>query len=367
MITFAKVREWDASALDEMLTRLDRSAGQIMAKADDFRRAQPFDSWEARSAEPAAAKARELVRRLEDAEEAMVEIRRSLAEAKCRVLKLHCQVRNVESLAASKGLRILDDGKPVPKGDLSGFIDLIKGGTFFAYWEVEGEVNKILEEALDIDADTSRQFGRAAAALRGNTFDETLLRDFRVSEDTRTPGWQGVLWNLLPVSDLNHAESELFFDLTRAERVVVGWVKFHSEQVAIDRFADEGGDGEYYDYYEGGAVPDDRTDAFRHAFASAMLTQYIGPEFAEKFTTAHEQSGGNSATAHAMDLHNNAVGRAIAESAPTATADQLANLVSEAVWRGDLSVVSEAGDLVRSDHSISRPDAPGVERPHQVW
>ncbi|MDX8054348.1 hypothetical protein SK571_33680 [Lentzea sp. BCCO 10_0798] len=361
------MREWDARPLDEMMTRLDRSIGQLRAVLDDFLRRQPFKSWASASAELAAARQRELVERLERIEEAMIQIRRTLSETKHRVLKLRCQVRRAEDLATEKGFRIQDDGEVVPKADLSSFLDLIKGGGPFAYYEVKGHVEAILTEAVDLDVDSSKQFGRAAAMARDNAFDETLLRDFHVSEDSREPGFQGFLWNLLPVSDFNHVEADLFFGLTDAEKIVAGWIKHHSEQVAIDLFADKGGDGAYYGYYESGVVADNKADAFRHAYASALLAHHISPEFSERFTTAHEQSGGNSATAHAMDLHNNAVGREIAINSPHATTEQLATLVRSAVMNGELAVISAAGDLVRSNDTICRPEAPGVDRPRQVW
>lgn len=367
MITFGNVREWDARPLDDMMTRLDRCVGQLRAVLDDFLRRQPFESWTSASAERAAVSQRELVEKLERVEEAMIQIRRTLSETKDRVLKLRWQVHSAEDLAADKGFRIQDDGEVVPKADLASFIDIIKGGGPFAYYDVKGNVEKILAEAVDLDADSSQQFGRAAAMVRDNAFDETLLRDFHVSEDPREPGWQGFLWNYLPVSDFNRVEADLFFDLTNAEKIVVGWIKHHSEQVAIDLYAAKGGDGDYYGYYEDGVVSDNKGDAFRHAFASALLAHHISPEFSEKFTTAHEQSGGNSPTAHAMDLHNNAVGREIAAGSPTATTEELAAKVVNAVERGDLAVISEAGDLVRSDNSICRPEAPGVDRPRQVW
>lgn len=52
----------------------------------------------------------------------------------------------------------------------------------------------------------------------------------------------------------------------------------------------------------------DKSDAFRHCFWSAMLARDIGYTKALEFTTAHESSPTNPANEKAMDLHNNSIG-----------------------------------------------------------
>lgn len=52
----------------------------------------------------------------------------------------------------------------------------------------------------------------------------------------------------------------------------------------------------------------DRSDAFRHCFWSALLTREIGYAAALRFTTAHESSPTNDPAEKAMDLHNNSIG-----------------------------------------------------------
>jgi hypothetical protein len=73
---------------------------------------------------------------------------------------------------------------------------------------------------------------------------------------------------------------------------------------------------------------DGKADALRHAFWNALMVKAANKDFAEKFTTAHE-SEATDANAKAMDLHNNAIGRTMAEKYPTATADQLMQIISE--------------------------------------
>lgn len=55
----------------------------------------------------------------------------------------------------------------------------------------------------------------------------------------------------------------------------------------------------------------DRSDAFRHCFWSALLARDIGSVKALEFTSAHESSPTNPANEMAMDIHNNAVGLSI--------------------------------------------------------
>lgn len=52
----------------------------------------------------------------------------------------------------------------------------------------------------------------------------------------------------------------------------------------------------------------DKSDAFRHCFWSAMLVRDIGYTRALAFTTAHESSPTNAPDEKAMDLHNNGIG-----------------------------------------------------------
>lgn len=52
----------------------------------------------------------------------------------------------------------------------------------------------------------------------------------------------------------------------------------------------------------------DRSDAFRHCFWSALLASEIGYSGALNFTTAHESSPTNDPREKEMDLHNNHVG-----------------------------------------------------------
>lgn len=101
--------------------------------------------------------------------------------------------------------------------------------------------------------------------------------------------------------------------------------------------------------FEGQGITDGHSDAFRHAYWNAMLANRFGPEFAEEYATAHERTGTNTATAEAMDLHNNEVGRRIASEHPDAGPEELAARIKDAVQDGQMVVVDSSGRLVPSD------------------
>jgi uncharacterized Zn-binding protein involved in type VI secretion len=110
---------------------------------------------------------------------------------------------------------------------------------------------------------------------------------------------------------------------------------------------------------------DGQRDAFRHAYWNALIAKENGPEWAKEFTTAHEGLPGNPAIREAMDLYNNEVGRMIAAHNPDASDKELADMIQNAIERGDLLVVDKGGKLAWSDqvqlweHGLA-PDTPGI-------
>lgn len=113
---------------------------------------------------------------------------------------------------------------------------------------------------------------------------------------------------------------------------------------------------------------DDHNDAFRHAYWNALMTERFGEDWARDFGTAHEGVPGNEPEREAMDLYNNEVGRRIARDNPDASPEELAQLVEDAVRRGEMVVIDENGNLAPSNtvpegetgHPKPVPD-PGVD------
>jgi len=107
-------------------------------------------------------------------------------------------------------------------------------------------------------------------------------------------------------------------------------------------------------------------DAFRHAYWNALLVQEFGEQWTEQYTTAHEAfpDPPNPPSMEAMDLYNNEVGRQIVMENPDANRKELADLIFQAVERGDMVVVNSEGELARSneverwDHGIKENEEP---------
>lgn len=86
----------------------------------------------------------------------------------------------------------------------------------------------------------------------------------------------------------------------------------------------------------------DAGDAFRHAFASAKLTQQYGEATASVLGSLHEYHGnfkGQPDKECGMDMWNNKMGREIGKSLPPgATDDQISKAIVDAIKKGDLIV-----------------------------
>jgi hypothetical protein len=96
-------------------------------------------------------------------------------------------------------------------------------------------------------------------------------------------------------------------NLTPAEKVYIG---LHPEHALIIKNSKDTAFNETSRRF-GHNGHNDRTDAFRHCFWSAILARDIGYMNALWFTTAHESGPGNPPDEKAMDLHNNGVGAKI--------------------------------------------------------
>lgn len=81
----------------------------------------------------------------------------------------------------------------------------------------------------------------------------------------------------------------------------------------------------------------DRSDAFRHCFWSALLAREIGYVNALAFTTAHESSPTNIPAEKQMDLHNNGVGLSIGRV--KGTDQSLSTRCAAALANGQLKVL----------------------------
>jgi hypothetical protein len=100
---------------------------------------------------------------------------------------------------------------------------------------------------------------------------------------------------------------------------------------------------------------DNHRDAFRHAYWNSQLTEVLGVDKARELATLHETTPDATPRDHvveAMDLHNNEVGRQLAQEHPGATPAEMSRLVQEAVQNGRMVVIDDTGRLVPSDYDF---------------
>ena len=148
-------------------------------------------------------------------------------------------------------------------------------------------------------------------------------------------GWLAQQLGIEPV-ELTASEAHMLNDLG-----LFGVKDAHDIQIAAETTAKAtfGIDG----YHDGHA------DAFRHAYWNALLTHRFDEGWTTDFTTAHERRADSLPHAEAMDLHNNEVGRRIAQENPDAGPEELAQLVEQAVRDGETIVIDQDDNLAYSD------------------
>ena len=208
---------------------------------------------------------------------------------------------------------------------------------------------------------------------------DDILRDYQVADDRKLPQWMiTALTKVLGderagYAQLTVSEYRLLTELlaTKGPGAVKDFfdIKAAAEQEAIQRFAPPAP----------GATSDNLTDAFRHTYWNALMTQRFGEEWTRKYATAHERRSGDPAPREAMDLYNNEIGRQIAMTHPDASPAELADLVHEAVRNGDTVIVSPDGwglewskegatggnpDAPSGDHAPVNPPMPGNPTPY---
>lgn len=170
---------------------------------------------------------------------------------------------------------------------------------------------------------------------------DSILRDYQVQPE-ETISWKPNYVGWLPFAPsqtVTKTEGELLSNLQNA-RGLVGLNEFKGIRDDALRTAQE--------RYPGAPGADSHLDAFRHAYWNALMVREYGEDFARDFATAHEGSA-ETADSEAMDLYNNEVGRRIAVENPDASPEELANLIQQAVDRGEMVVIDGKGELAWSD------------------
>ncbi|MEV2224031.1 hypothetical protein AB0E01_29705 [Nocardia vinacea] len=181
---------------------------------------------------------------------------------------------------------------------------------------------------------------------------EQLLAKYNVTPDPDGT----IMYPADPDSALGKALASLGIEskrVTVGEAVMLDQLDTHGVIAAamIEYGASEEAKTIFEDQPRAGGVGDGHADAFRHAYWNALLSKEFGQDWAEDFTTAHERIDGETshASAEAMDLHNNEVGRRIQAEHPNASPAELKDLVKQAVLDGKMVVVGPDGQLMYSN------------------
>lgn len=205
--------------------------------------------------------------------------------------------------------------------------------------------------------------GGAAEAPEGNPppvdpLDE-ILRKYQVSEDPDGAREWEPAWPMNMAADptrVTASEARILEGLSPAALWDMNQIKEAAATEAKVRFPPQNGAED---------TADNHTDAFRHTYWNALMTQRFGEQWTKDFATAHERLPNNPATAEAMDLYNNELGRQIAVNNPDATPAELADLVEQSVAGGDTVIIAPGGERLAWSDSIPLGEA-GTTSPSTV-
>jgi len=363
MVGYGEIRTWRAELLDAAVQGLARRRDELIDLGDELTEARPPSSWSGVTTDAARAAIHRLSDRMEHLVAEVAAVRGAATDAADGVRALRGMVTEADQLAWSHHFSINDDGSIVDHLQDTGFGDMWEVSERLAVRARIGElIDLILGRATEIDQHFVSVLHRAIRGeigdggatnladaadhgdrLGGGTLHDELLQRYRVSVDPDGMVYfpSGVLgWSL---ERMGHSRQEM----TAGEARLLEDLGLFGIKDVYDVYKTALHDSE--NVFDGQGLTDGHSDAFRHSYWNAMLANRFGQDWTEQYTTAHERAGTNPASAEAMDLHNNEVGRRIAAENPTAGPDELARLVERAVHDGEMVVVRPDGQLVRSD------------------
>ncbi|WP_406233222.1 DUF6973 domain-containing protein [Nocardia sp. NBC_01009] len=206
----------------------------------------------------------------------------------------------------------------------------------------ESDIVKALQAAADAAENARKSIENAFADVPippGAVLDRILV-DNQVEAD---PGgmvkWpDGALATLMGLKpgfepqSVTEAEAAMLEQLSLGDKIRFYNIKTEAEETAESLFPNEN-------------TQDNHTDAYRHAYWNALMTQEFGEDWTKEYTSKHEGRPDNAAVREAMDLYNNEIGRKIALANPDASQEQLQDLVKDAVDRGDTVLINQNQSL----------------------
>lgn len=372
-LSFGHVRQWRSADLAAAHAALDVQRQALLGLSDELAAARP-PGWRGSTADAAQRHLESLTDRIEHIVAEVAAGARAISSVADDVAAVAQLIADADDRAMRNGLKISDNGD-IEEIEFN-FSDLNIFERIARRNEVGDMVALIMKRAQEIDEYLTSVFDRivgdrisdggATNLADANTAGDDegslhtyLLNRYQVSVDpegmvTYPDGALG--WIL---EQAGHSPQRM----TKGEADLLDDIGLAGLKDAYDVYRTAIHDSE--NIYGGQGLTDGHSDAFRHAYWNAMLANRFGQDWAEQYTTAHERVDTNAATAEAMDLHNNEVGRRIAAAHPGAGPEELSRLVDEAVRRGDMVVVGPDGELVRSNEVPMGQTGRAVDPPGQ--
>lgn len=183
-----------------------------------------------------------------------------------------------------------------------------------ALWEVAQEDERVAERVSECIEKLSDSVKTEMAGTYTDQGLLDILKKYQTPDSTK----DGIMWpNSTQLEYIRKYVDPTFQPkfVTADEAAVLNelslpeQVKFLKIQMAAGDF----GKNNKYTEEHPAAEQDGKGDAARHIYWNARLTQEFGADWTQKYTTAHEKTGGNVAAREAMDLYNNQLGRTIGQ------------------------------------------------------
>jgi hypothetical protein len=357
-LTYGQVRQWKSTDLEAAYRLLDHERRELLGISDELTATIQPAQWIGDAASSARYRLHDLANRIEQTVAEIAAAKQAIGTAADDLSGLTRLVAETEHFAKVNGLTISFTGKVSERefnlSDLN-FADRRRKKA-----ETTEQVERVMRLARELDDYLTSVFSRILASKISDGGATTL------AAADRAGGIEGSLHTYLlakyqvsidPKGMVNYPDGVVAWVLARAghqpqsvtkgEALLLEDLGLAGLKDAYDIYKTSIHQGETI--YQGQGKRDGHSDAFRHAYWNAMLANRFGQDWTEQYTTAHERVGTNAATAEAMDLHNNEVGRRIAAENPDSGPEELKCLVDQAVRNGEMVVVGPDGALMRSN------------------
>lgn len=210
------------------------------------------------------------------------------------------------------------------------------------------KIVKALQDAADAAESARKSIENAFAdvPIPPDAELERIVTDYQVEADpdgmVKWP--DGALKALMEAKSLGDFEPK---DVTASEAAMLDQLSL-GDKIRFYRIMTEAEDTAK-EVFPNDNTQDNHTDAFRHTYWNALMTQEFGEDWTKEYTSKHEGRPDNAAVREAMDLYNNEIGRSIALNNPGASQEELRDLAKDAVQRGDTVLINQDKQLSRTN------------------